>query len=281
MNYFSCFFFIFFFCFFFREEVRGEFQHAYEAYLNYAYPYDELRPLSCDGVDTWGKYSLTLIDSLDTLAIMGNYSEFARVVSLLKEKQNFDADINVSVFETNIRIVGGLLSAHLLSHKAGVDLEPGWPCNGPLLRLAEDVAKRLLPAFDTRTGMPYGTVNLRHGVPPKETTITSVAGAGTYIVEFGTLSRLTGDPVYEEAALNALYALFNHRSVLSLYVAMFLIRKFHFLPFLPLTISVTDRILVCWAITLIFKRAVGQPLRRELGAVWTRTLSTWLKAVFC
>lgn len=148
---------------------------------------------------------------------MGNYSEFRRVVSLLNEKQNFDADINVSVFETNIRIVGGLLGAHLLSHKAGVvDLEPGWPCNGPLLRLAEDVAKRLLPAFETKTGMPYGTVNLRFGVPPKETTITSTAGIGTFIIEFGTLSRLTGDPIYEEAALNALYALFEHRSAIGL-----------------------------------------------------------------
>lgn len=163
------------------------------------------------------KYSLTLIDSLDTLAVMGNYTEFRRVVKLLNEKNNFDADINVSVFETNIRIVGGLLSAHLLSYKAGVQLEIGWPCNGPLLRLAEDVAKRLLPAFDTKTGMPYGTVNLRNGVPPKETTITSTAGIGTYIIEFGTLSRLTGDPVYEEAALNALYALFEHRSPIGLF----------------------------------------------------------------
>lgn len=177
---------------------------------------DELRPLSCDGIDTWGKYSLTLIDSLDTLAVMGNYTEFKRVVNLLNEKQSFDADINVSVFETNIRIVGGLLGAHLISHKAGMELEPGWPCNGPLLRLAEDVAKRLLPAFETKTGMPYGTVNLRYGVPPKETTITSTAGIGTFIIEFGTLSRLTGDPIYEEAALNALYALFNHRSSIGL-----------------------------------------------------------------
>lgn len=158
-----------------------------------------------------------MIDSLDTLAVMGNYSEFRRVVNLLKEKKNFDADINVSVFETNIRIVGGLLSAHLMLHKANAELEPGWPCNGPLLRLAEDVAKRLLPAFNTKTGMPYGTVNLRYGVPPKETTITSTAGIGTYIVEFGTLSRLTGDPVYEETALNALYALFEHRSPIGLF----------------------------------------------------------------
>lgn len=62
-------------------------------------------------------YSLTLIDALDTLAIMGNYTEFQRVISILTSKDDFDSNINVSVFETNIRIIGGLLSAHLLSHK--------------------------------------------------------------------------------------------------------------------------------------------------------------------
>lgn len=200
-----------------REEVRQMFEHAYTGYLKYAYPYDELRPLSCDGIDTWGSYSLTLIDALDTLAVMGNYTEFQRVVDIVISKANFDANINVSVFETNIRIVGGLLSAHLLSQRAGVKLEPGWPCNGPLLRLAEDVAKRLIAAFDTATGMPYGTVNLRYGVPPGETSVTCTAGVGTFIVEFGALSRLTGDPVYEEVALNALHVLYNHRSSIGLY----------------------------------------------------------------
>ncbi|XP_055610407.1 ER degradation-enhancing alpha-mannosidase-like protein 2 [Uranotaenia lowii] len=199
-----------------REEVRAMFQHAYDGYLKYASKYDELRPLSCDGVDTWGSYSLTLIDALDTLAVMGNYSEFRRVVRLLEQK-SFDSDINVSVFETNIRIVGGLLSAHLLSHKAGVEVESGWPCDGPLLRLAADVARRLLPAFDTRTGMPYGTVNLKYGVPYGETSVTCTAGIGTFIVEFGALSRLTGDPIFEEVALNALYALYNHRSSIGLF----------------------------------------------------------------
>ncbi|XP_068627733.1 ER degradation-enhancing alpha-mannosidase-like protein 2 [Battus philenor] len=199
-----------------REEVREMFQHAYDSYLRYAYPYDELRPLSCDGVDTWGSYSLTLIDALDTLAIMGNYTEFNRVVDLVIQRKDFDTDINVSVFETNIRIIGGLLSAHLLSHRSGLKLEPGWPCNGPLLRLAEDVAHRLIAAFDTTTGMPYGTINLRSGVPPGETSVTCTAGVGTFIIEFGTLSRLTGDPLYEEVAYNALKALYHHRSPIGL-----------------------------------------------------------------
>lgn len=85
-----------------------------------------------------------------------------------------------------------------LFYRSGMKLEPGWPCNGPLLRLAEDVAQRLIAAFDTTTGMPYGTINLRSGVPPGETSVTCTAGVGTFIIEFGTLSRLTGDPLYEE-----------------------------------------------------------------------------------
>lgn len=200
----------------YREEVREMFNHAYSGYLKHAYPYDELRPLTCDGVDTWGSYSLTLIDALDTLIVMGNYTEFERVVNIITETINFDINMNVSVFETNIRVIGGLLSAHILSHKAGIQLEPGWPCNGPLLRLAENVANRLLPAFDTVTGMPYGTVNLKKGVPPGETTITCTAGIGTFILEFGTLSRLTGDPIYEEVAMNALRSLFQHQSKIGL-----------------------------------------------------------------
>lgn len=113
------------------------FFYTTNSYFNYLSQY-----CSCDGVDTWGSYSLTLIDSLDTLAVMGNFSEFRRVVDILVEKSNFDSDINVSVFETNIRIVGGLLSAHLMQHRSGAKLEPGWPCNGPLLRLAEDVVSK-------------------------------------------------------------------------------------------------------------------------------------------
>ncbi|KAK7071055.1 ER degradation-enhancing alpha-mannosidase-like protein 2 [Halocaridina rubra] len=199
-----------------REEVRGMFYHAYDGYMKHAYPYDELRPLTCDGHDTWGSYSLTLIDALDTLAVMGNKTEFRRVAALIAERAKFDVDINVSVFETNIRIVGGLLSAHLMSRKMGVKTEAGWPCAGPLLRMARDVTDRLIPAFDTPTGMPYGTVNLKEGVPLGETPVTCTAGVGTYIVEFGTLSRLTGDPVYEEVALRAMHALWDHRSSINL-----------------------------------------------------------------
>lgn len=200
----------------YRERAERMFRHAYEGYLRHALPYDELRPLSCDGADTWGGFSLTLVDALDTLAVLGNTSEFHRVTNLATGGLNFDRNVNVSVFETNIRVVGGLLSAHLLSEQMGVELEPGWPCEGSLLRLAHDLAQRLLPAFETKTGMPYGTVNLLRGVPEGETSVTCTAGVGTFLLEFGALSQLTGDKRLEKAARRALDALWSARSPIGL-----------------------------------------------------------------
>ncbi|KAM7539562.1 hypothetical protein Aperf_G00000020648 [Anoplocephala perfoliata] len=200
-----------------KQRVKDMFYHGYDNYMKFAYPYDELRPLTCDGYDTWGSFSLTLIDSLDTLVVLGNYSEFRKGVKLVLENIDTNINVNVSVFETNIRIVGGLLSAHLLAKRAGMVVEPGWPCHGKLLDLAERFANKLLNAFGTPTGMPYGTINLAKGqVPPRETPISCVATIGTLILEFGALSRLTGDFRYEEAALKALRSLWTHRSSLGL-----------------------------------------------------------------
>lgn len=82
--------------------------------------------------------------------------------------------------------------------------------------MAERFAFKLLPAFNTKTGMPYGTVNLKYGVYKHETPITCTACIGSFILEFGTLSRLTGNPHYERIAENALQALWNSKSELGL-----------------------------------------------------------------
>ena len=75
--------------------------------------------------------------------------------------------------------------------------------NNSLLTLAIDLGERLLPAFRTKTGIPYGTVNLRYGVPVGETNIASTAGAGSLMMEFEVLSRLTGDRRFGDAANKA------------------------------------------------------------------------------
>ncbi|GJM92972.1 hypothetical protein PR202_ga09481 [Eleusine coracana subsp. coracana] len=96
-------------------QVKDMFYHAFDGYMQHAFPLDELRPLSCRGEDSLGGYALTLIDSLDTLALLGDEERFTSAVDWVGKNVRFDINKTVSVFETNIRILGGLLSAHLIA----------------------------------------------------------------------------------------------------------------------------------------------------------------------
>jgi len=212
-----------------REEMLAEtkrmFQHGYDNYMQHAWPLDELNPLACCGRgpdtenpdnininDVLGDFSLTLIDSLDTLAVMGNVSEFRRAVRLVVDTVHFDKSNTVQVFEANIRLLGSLLSAHLLMEDPNFPgLAPDWYLED-LLSLAHDLAERLLPAFDkTDTGIPFPRVNLRHGLPEDGRTTTCTAGGGSLLLEFSLLSRLLGDPIYEIYARRAVAGLYSRR----------------------------------------------------------------------
>ena len=212
-----------------KEKVLEMFDHAYGAYKTYAHPADELMPLSCKGRyrgsevsrgdidEALGNFSLTLIDTLDTLAVLGKIDEFDEQVRYVVANVNFNSDAVVSVFETNIRVLGGLLGAHC----AAVALkETGkgvlW-YNDELLAKALDVGDRLLAAFNTSTGIPYPKVNLRYGIHNEKSRVghetdTCTACAGTMIMEFAALSRLTGKGIYEAKAHKAMEALWRHRS---------------------------------------------------------------------
>ncbi|XP_003727929.2 ER degradation-enhancing alpha-mannosidase-like protein 3 [Strongylocentrotus purpuratus] len=207
-----------------REEVLEMFSHAYDSYMTYAYPADELMPLSCKGRvrgrepnrgdvdDALGNFSLTLIDTLDSLALLGLLDEFEDAVKKVIADVTFNSDVVVSVFETNIRVVGGLLGGHV----AALDLQEHhgvmeW-YKDELLQMAKEVGYRLLPAFNTSTGVPYPKVNLKHGLGkgrPERDTCT--ACAGTMLLEFSALSRLSGDPIFEEKARSVMQTLWSKR----------------------------------------------------------------------
>lgn len=161
---------------------------------------------------------VTLIDSLDTLVVLKNFTEFRRAVSLVSELPNFDFDTNISVFETTIRILGGLLSAHLFCIDKILNIYDDQNVyDNSLLRLAIDLGNRLLPAFETKTGIPYGTVNLRYGVPEDETEIASTAGAGSLFMEFYVLSVLSNNDTFSYSAYRALQGLYERKSTIGLY----------------------------------------------------------------
>ena len=172
-----------------------------------------------------------------------------------KRARGFDLDSKVQVFETVIRGLGGLLSAHqfavgdlpIRGYSPVIIQKDGrngirWPnsflYDNQLLRLAHDLGERLLPAFSTATGIPYPRVNLRTGVPfyanspykynaeygqcsasghtNSETTRTCSAGSGSLVLEMVTLSRLTGDPRFEQVGKAAFWAIWNRRTSIGL-----------------------------------------------------------------
>ena len=183
--------------------VRTEFLHAWSNYERYAWGQDALRPLSKTGHD-WNGQSLlmTPVDALDTLILMRFDAEAERARSLIVNDLSFDRDIYVKNFEITIRLLGGLLSSYQLTG------------DQRLLSLAEDLGNRLLPVFNSPTGLPYVYVNLRTG--QTRDSVTNPAETGTLLLEFGTLSKLTGRPVFYEKAKRALVETFRRRSPLGL-----------------------------------------------------------------
>ncbi|POV97734.1 hypothetical protein PSTT_14877, partial [Puccinia striiformis] len=215
-----------------RDLVKKTWYHGYDNYMKHAFPDDELRPLSCTGIgqdhenpnnhetnDVLGDFSMTLIDTLDTFVALRDVENFRLAVwRIVEQIPSFDLNSKVQVFETTIRVLGGLLSGHLFAQ----DPQNLWGhridgYQDQLLFLAKDLADRILPAFNSSTGIPYARINLRHGVLPGEGTETCTAGAGSLLLEFATLSRLLGDPIYENAARKAFYALWDRRSMINLF----------------------------------------------------------------
>ncbi|XP_066912521.1 ER degradation-enhancing alpha-mannosidase-like protein 3 isoform X2 [Clytia hemisphaerica] len=205
------------------------FNHAYGAYKKYAHPADELMPLSCRGRyrgseknrgdidEALGNFSLTLVDTLDTLVVLGQIEEFETQVHYVIDNVKFDADAIVSVFETNIRVLGGLLGAHSMAVTLKNDGKGMFWYDKELLEKATILADKLLLAFNTSTGIPYPKINLKYGIHHPESRVghethTCTACAGTMIMEFAALSRLTGNPIYEEKAHKAMEALWKFRS---------------------------------------------------------------------
>ncbi len=213
-----------------KDLTKSMFEFAYDNYMKYAYPKDELDPIHCVGRgvdyenpmnininDALGDYSLGLVDSLTSLIVFGNYTKFKRAVKLLIDDLDFNKSNTVQVFEATIRILGGLLSAHLIAtdkeQPFGDMTVPNY--DNELLYLAHDLGTRLLFAFDfnKKSEIPHPRVNLKNGLPSNFfSNNTCTSGAGTLLLEFGVLGDLMQDPLYEKLARKAVYTIFEMRN---------------------------------------------------------------------
>lgn len=218
----------------YKEQVKELFYFAHDSYLEKGYPFDEVRPVSCvpkgrnfdDAYDiitndVLGNFSATLIDSLTTIAILNDKEKFLEMVELVRNTfpRAFDLDSTVQVFETTIRIVGGLISSHLYATDPSKHVYLGSQYDGILLRLARDMADRLLPAYLTSSGLPLPRINLRHGLRGLTADLLSennVAAMACPMFEFTILSYLTNDEKYAAVTRYAMNKTWTLRSELDL-----------------------------------------------------------------
>ena len=183
--------------------VRYETKRSWDAYQQYARGKDVLLPISKSGMNWYGEsLNISPIDAFSTLVVMGLTDEADEIVEYVADSIHFDKDFDAKVFEVNIRILGGLVSMYQLSGDERI------------LEKARDFGDRLMPAFNSPTGIPYYWVNLSTGEVKGNR--VNVAEAGTYLLEMGMLSYFTGNPEYYQAAKRSSRAIYGRRSEIGL-----------------------------------------------------------------
>ncbi|KAB0795911.1 hypothetical protein PPYR_09972 [Photinus pyralis] len=177
-----------------QQAVVDAFKHAWKGYRQFAWGHDHLKPMS-EGYHDWFGLGLTIVDSLDTLYIMGLKKEFLEAREWVEKFLHFDKNRDVNLFEVTIRVLGGLLSTfHLSGDKM-------------FLNKSIDLGDRLLPCFDTPSGVPFSDINLftTKAHAPKWSPDSSTSEVTTIQLEFKDLSRSSGIFKYEEAVAKVAY----------------------------------------------------------------------------
>lgn len=173
-----------------RKAVKRAARRSWKAYRDHAWGRDEVAPQRLVGVDTFAGWGATLVDSLDTLWIMDMKEEFYQAVRHVATIDwNNSTSQDCSLFETNIRYLGGLLSAYDLSQER------------ILLNKAVELGDMLHAGFDTPSHMPVNTFHFESAKEGKLAAGKNVpsAAVGSLSLEFTRLSQLTGNPKYYDA----------------------------------------------------------------------------------
>ncbi|KIV80529.1 hypothetical protein PV11_08022 [Exophiala sideris] len=170
--------------------VKEAFVHAWDGYKKHAWGHDEVGPISGMPRTSFGGWGATLVDTMDTLWIMGLKDDFAQCVKAVGQIDfTTNEEETLNVFETTIRYLGGLLAAYDLA-------EAKYPI---LLDKAQELGEILYSAFDTPNHVPMARWSWKKtalGGEIEPSTQTLLAEIGSLTVEFTRLSQLTGDLKY-------------------------------------------------------------------------------------
>lgn len=186
-----------------KEEVRNVFLESWHAYENNAWGKDVYHPIAGKGENMGPKpLGWIIVDLLDTLLLMDCKAEFERAREWVKNDLNYKFDYSVNVFETTIRMLGGLLSAFHFSN------------DDVFLERAADLANAIKGGFESPSGLPYSSVNLLTGEGIRnhvDNGASSTAEVATLQLEFKYLAKLTGEELYWTTAEKVMQVLDSNK----------------------------------------------------------------------
>ncbi|CAG5136271.1 unnamed protein product [Candidula unifasciata] len=180
-----------------RDKVREMMLHAWHGYVQYGWGANEHRPISkqahSGSVFGAGSLGATIVDAVDTLYIMELDDEYQKARDWIAQSLNFEISADLSVFETNIRFIGGLLSTYALT---GDQI---------FKKRAKEIADKLLPAFNTPTGLPLAIINLKTGSSRNYGWASGgssiLSEIGSLHLEFDYLSAVTENSIYRDKVM--------------------------------------------------------------------------------
>lgn len=154
-----------------------------------------------------------IVDALDTMMIMNLTTQLSHAREWISQSLTWDQDQDVNTFETTIRMLGGLLSAHYLQNELKIVPKVEKKHRDLFIEKAMDLAERILGAFDSESGIPFASVNLKTSKGIRSHAdggASSTAEAGTLQLELKYLAKLTGEKEYWSHAERVLQVLDNN-----------------------------------------------------------------------
>lgn len=183
-----------------QVRIREATKHSWDNYRRYAWGYDMLKPRAKEP-DHWFHLGLTIVDSADTLIMMGLTHESNMALDWIEnEMKTTSKNENSNCFELTIRILAGLLSAYHLTGREKIKQQ------------AIDMGDVLMHCYDTESRViPYSDIDLntKRAHPPPWNPHSSLSEIASLQLEFRYLSQISGNPIYEETTFKTSSYLHN------------------------------------------------------------------------
>ncbi|PSN68004.1 glycoside hydrolase [Corynespora cassiicola Philippines] len=189
------------------QSVVDAFRVSWEGYYKYAFPNDELKPVTNSFSNSRNQWGASAVDALSTALVMREKEIVNQILEYIPTINYFETPTEVSLFETTIRYLGGMISGYDFLKGPLSDLANDPAHVDALLTQSENLANALSYAFDTPSGVPWNILLFDNRT--NDGSNNGLATVGTLVLEWVRLADLSGNQTYAELTEKAESFLLN------------------------------------------------------------------------